>query len=348
VPDRAEFDPEPLTELLFVYYQLLKERVPHAQTAEQEAKLTKRLEAVSSVIDRIERFCAATLQGSLRYIEEAPGGVQLTYTPIDVSPYLAQLAERAEVVVYTSATLAVGKRLDFFARRVGLARYQAALCASSFHYPEQALIWVPTPQELPEPPARWEGEEAARYLASLTAVLERLIHASAGRAFLLFTSYRALEYCYTQLARKVGDTYLCLRQGELPRQELLRLFKEDGHAILFATKTFWQGVDVPGAALSLVVIDRLPFAAPSPLAQARLDAVQEAGGNWFRDLMLPEAIIELKQGLGRLIRTRTDRGAMAILDSRLRTKSYGRLILESLPPARWAQHFEEVAQFFSR
>ena len=170
--------------------------------------------------------------------------------------------------------------------------------------------------------------------------------ASRGRAFLLFTSYRALEHCYRELSRRVGDQMLCLRQGEMPRRELLRVFQEDGHAVLCATKSFWQGVDVPGEALSVVAIDRLPFSAPSPLSQARLDAVTNAGGNWFRDLMLPEAVIDLKQGFGRLIRSPDDSGVMVLLDARIHSKFYGKLILNSLPPARRARDFTDVEQFF--
>ena len=345
VPESLEFAAAPVTRVLNRYYQLLKERLPQMPSEEEEAKLQKRIEQVDGVISRMERFCAPTLRGSLRYLEEGRNSIQLHYTPIDVSEPLAQLAERTQATVYTSATLAVGGTMKFFAARVGARNYREATCASPFIFEEQALIWAPRPRELPEPPSRWEGDQAHAYLAALVARLESLVTASEGRAFLLFTSYRALEHCYQELARRLGDRLLCLRQGEMPRRELLRVFMEDGNAILCATKSFWQGVDVPGAALSVVAIDRLPFSAPSPLSQARLDAVTAAGGNWFRDLMLPEAIIDLKQGFGRLIRSPADSGVMVLLDARIHTKFYGRLILNSLPPARRAREFADVERF---
>ena len=345
VPEPLEFDAGPVTNTLNRYYHALKERLPQMPSEEEEAKLRKRIEQVDAVISRMERFCAPTLQGSLRYVEEGRNNIQLHYTPIDVSEHLARLVQRTQATVYTSATLAVGGNMTFFAARVGARDYREAVCDSPFLFEEQAIIWSPQPRELAEPPSRWEGEGAQAYLAALVDRLERLVVASRGRAFLLFTSYRALEHCYRELSRRVGDELLCLRQGEMPRRELLRVFQEDGHAVLCATKSFWQGVDVPGDALSVVAIDRLPFSAPSPLAQARLDAVTKAGGNWFRDLMLPEAIIDLKQGFGRLIRSPADSGVMVLLDARIHSKFYGRLVLNSLPPARRARDFAEVEQF---
>lgn len=352
VPETQEFDAGPVTNSLNRYYQALKERLPQMPSEEEEAKLRKRIEQVDAVINRIERFCAPTLQGSLRYVEEGRNNIQLHYTPIDVAEHLAAVAERTQATVYTSATLAVGGSMKFFASRVGVGaaregarNYREVTCDSPFFFEEQALIWAPRPRELAEPPSRWEGEEAHAYLAALVDRLERLVLASRGRAFLLFTSYRALEHCYRELSRRVGDELLCLRQGEMPRRELLRVFQEDGHAVLCATKSFWQGVDVPGDALSVVAIDRLPFAAPSPLAQARLDAVTKVGGNWFRDLMLPEAVIDLKQGFGRLIRSPADSGVMVLLDARVHTKFYGKMILNSLPPARRARDFADVERF---
>ncbi len=347
VPESLEFAAAPVTRVLNRYYQLLKERLPQMPSEQEEAKLQKRIEQVDGVISRMERFCAPTLRGSLRYVEEGRNSIQLHYTPIDVSEPLARVAERTQATVYTSATLAVGGTMKFFASRVGAQNYREATCESPFIFEEQALIWSPRPRELPEPPSRWEGEQAHAYLAALVARLESLVTASEGRAFLLFTSYRALEHCYQELSRRLGDRLLCLRQGEMPRRELLRVFMEDGNAILCATKSFWQGVDVPGAALSVVAIDRLPFSAPSPLSQARLDAVTDAGGNWFRDLMLPEAIIDLKQGFGRLIRSPEDSGVMVLLDARIHTKFYGRLIFNSLPPARRAREFADVERFFT-
>ena len=346
VPETREFAAGPVTNALNRYYHLLKERLPQMPSEEEEAKLQKRIDQVDSVVNRIERFCAPTLQGSLRYVEEGRNSIQLHYTPIDVSEHLSRVVQRTQATVYTSATLAVGGSMKFFASRVGASNYREDVCESPFIFEEQALIWAPRPRELSEPPSRWEGDAARAYLAALVDRLERLVVASQGRAFLLFTSYRALEHCYQELSRRIGDQMLCLRQGEMPRRELLRIFQEDGNAILCATKSFWQGVDVPGEALSVVAIDRLPFSAPSPLSQARLDAVTQAGGNWFRDLMLPEAIIDLKQGFGRLIRSPADSGVMVLLDARIHTNFYGKTILNSLPPARRAGEFADVEQFF--
>jgi len=174
----------------------------------------------------------------------------------------------------------------------------------------------------------------------------RLVQASRGRAFLLFSSKRMLEEVYELLAPQLE--FPLLRQGDLPRIELTRRFKEEEGAVLFGLKSFWEGVDIPGEALSLVVIDKLPFDPPDdPVHEARVAQMKAAGENWFGVYVLPQTVLRLKQGLGRLLRTREDRGVMAILDTRLYTKSYGSTILNALPPARRTANLKEVEQFFS-
>jgi ATP-dependent DNA helicase DinG len=185
-----------------------------------------------------------------------------------------------------------------------------------------------------------------QFCQALAEHLERLIQASRGRAFCLFTSYKTLDRVHELLASKLE--YPTLRQGEAPRPELLRRFTAKPGSVLFATRSFWEGVDVAGSALSLVAIDKMPFSAPDdPVIQARVERMKREGKDWFNDLMLPQATLQLKQGFGRLIRSASDRGVVAILDSRIIRKGYGRRVVDALPPARRTDKIEVVDQFFA-
>ena len=289
------------------------------------------------VATRLEYILAADETSGLRWIEVFPQSFGLHVTPLDAAGSLgAAMAARGCAWVFTSATLAVGDDFSHFASRVGLPDVRALRLHSPFDFERNALLYLPG--DMPDPA---QPDYTRRVLAAARPLLE----ASGGRAFLLFTSYRALREAEDELGRR-RCAFPILVQGSAPRDELLRRFRELGNAVLLGTGSFWEGVDVRGPALSLVVIDKLPFAAPNdPLLQARLAAVRARGGEPFMELQLPQAVIALKQGVGRLIRDVGDRGVMMLCDPRLRSRSYGRLFLESLPPMRRTSSSAEAEDF---
>jgi ATP-dependent DNA helicase DinG len=270
------------------------------------------------------------------FVETRGRGVFLRAMPIDVSERLKDLLfDEVRAAVLTSATLAVDGGFDYVKERLGLQPTDELLLASPFHYEEQAVLYVPT--RMPEPQSPEFVDHAAEEIV-------RLLELSRGRAFVLFTSYANMNAVAERIAGRVD--YPLLMQGEAPKAQLLDSFRETPHAVLLATASFWQGVDVAGEQLSCVIIDKLPFASPGdPVVSARIERLRNNGQNAFGEYQVPVAVLMLKQGLGRLIRTATDRGILAVLDSRLLHKPYGRRFLESLPPARLVHDLEEVARF---
>lgn len=270
------------------------------------------------------------------WYERRGRGVFLQATPIDVSQILRErLFERYDTLVLTSATLAVGGRFDYLKQRLGLRGCAEKVLEPHFDYRQQALLYVS--DHLPDIRTPAFAPEAADEIV-------RLVEASRGRAFVLFTSYSQMQEIFRRVAPRV--TFPLLLQGTAPRTALLDNFRETPNAVLFATASFWQGVDVQGPQLSCVIIDRLPFAVPTdPVVKARIQALTDDGHNAFADYQVPEAIISLKQGFGRLIRARSDRGVLAILDNRILRKQYGRLFLESLPPYRVTSDWSEAQRF---
>ncbi len=271
------------------------------------------------------------------FLESRGRGLFLRAAPIDVSRVVREaVLDRFRSVILTSATLAVDQSFDYVKGRLGIRKSDDIRVASEFDYATQALLYLP--RRMPSPKAPGFAEAAAR------EVIE-ILRRSHGRAFVLFTSYAVLRT--VQQFVEMALTYPILVQGTLPRSTLIDQFRSTPHAVLLGTSSFWQGVDVVGDALSCVIIDKLPFASPGdPVTAARIDAIRESGGDAFGDYQVPLAILSLLQGLGRLIRHRTDRGVLAILDPRLRTMGYGRRFLASLPPAPVTHDLGAVDDFF--
>ena len=257
--------------------------------------------------------------------------------PIDVADIVRELLlDHMHTTVLTSATLSVDASFDYIRSRLGIRHASEIRLPSEFDYTSQAILYLPP--RMPDPRSENFAVAAAREVVEI-------VKRTRGRAFVLFTSYATLRA--VQAIAEMRLEYPILVQGTAPRSQLLRQFRETPHAVLLATSSFWQGVDVVGEALSCVIIDKLPFASPAdPVTSARIDAIRARGGEPFGEYQVPLAILSLQQGLGRLIRHRSDRGVLAVLDPRLRTKGYGRRFLASLPPAPVVHALEAVEAFF--
>ena len=273
------------------------------------------------------------------WVDKRGNGVYLHGTPVDLAPILDEsLFRQPTSAVLASATLAVEERFDYIRGRLGLHAANESVIPGHFDFRRQALLYLP--EGMPDPRAREFPERAA---SEIQGVLE----ITRGRAFVLFTSYRQMREVHRLVSKTLG--FPCLLQGQGPNAELLDRFRQTRNCVLFATASFWQGVDVPGEQLSCVMIDKLPFAVPSdPLVHARTERINAEGGNAFREYQIPQAALALKQGFGRLIRSASDRGVLVMLDNRIRTKSYGKIFLSSLPDYARTSDLGEVARFFGR
>ena len=296
------------------------------------------IERLNELQSRLDRFDSHQTGEDVRWFEKRGRGFALHITPLEVSTAFSSFREMSDASwVFTSATLSVGGDFTHFTSQMGLEEAATLQLDSPFDYPNNALLWLPG--DLPEP-------REAEFVPALLDRVVPLLEASNGRAFLLFTSHRSLRRAAELLADRVS--FPLFVQGEQPRSLLLEQFRESGEGVLLGSSSFWEGVDVMGDALSLVVIDKLPFAAPDdPVMEARSDALRRSGGNPFTQLYLPQAVISLKQGAGRLIRDVNDRGVLVICDPRIQTKSYGGVFRESLPPMRNAENQSEVENFLS-
>ncbi len=281
-----------------------------------------------AVVDDLGACLAVEDEDAVSWAEQGA----LAWAPVDVSDTLREILWEREVVsVLVSATL----EARFLRRRLGLDEAREVSLPSPYEYRDQALLYVP--RSFPEP-------RSPGYDARLAEEVLALCRLSEGRALVLTTSYRALDGLAERLEARIP--FPLLVQGEAPRERLLERFREDVDSVLLATQTFWQGVDVQGESLSLLVIDKLPFAAPNdPLVEARCERIAKAGGDWFAEYAVPSAILQLRQGFGRLIRGHGDQGVVAILDPRLRTRRYGQRFLEALPPAPLVGDLGAVAAF---
>lgn len=320
-----------LRELLATLTELL------ASQAERSRGFASLHERAALFSERLDRIVEVQGDRDVRWYEHYPRGFALYATPLDLAAPMRSLRESTHASwIFTSATLSVAGNFDHFARQLGLDEPRTLSLESPFDYAKQALCYLP--QGLPDPGARDHTQKV------IDAVLP-VLHASKGRAFLLFTSHRALRMAAELLQHKVP--WPLFVQGTAPRPRLLEEFRASGHGVLLGAASFWEGVDVVGEALSVVVIDKLPFAAPDdPVLMARLQALEQSGINPFMGWQVPSAVIALKQGAGRLIRDVHDRGVLVLCDPRLTTKGYGRLFLHSIPPMPRTRDLGEVQAFF--
>ena len=310
------------------------------QVLEQFANRGKQLDncyrRLAGFLDLLDVFMEGREQGTILWLETRGQGFLLYQTPMDIAElFRSRMEEYGCQSIFTSATLSVNDDFSHFAGQMGLADINARSWSSPFDYRAQALCYLP--EDMPDP----------RDEAHTRTVIDRavpVLKLTRGRAFLLFTSFRALNIAAEIIMDKLD--YPVLVQGDAPRTELLETFREQAHSVLLGTSSFWEGVDVRGQSLSCVIIDKLPFASPDdPVLQARMKKMEEEGRNPFMEYQLPEAVIALKQGIGRLIRDSDDYGVLMLCDPRLRTRSYGKVFLRSLPDMAYTSQLDTVEEF---
>lgn len=338
---KGEIEPTTLGEAYFALDSAL-ERLETALDvyAEQLTEADSLVRRVRQTRFDLEFIVTQAEKNYVYWLEKRGKGMFLRASPIDVSALLQEkLFEKVETVVLTSATLSSNGKFDFIKDRLGLEneKTDSLLAPSAFNYEKQAIIYIP--KAMPDPRAPEYTQIAANEIIKLLQITQ-------GRAFVLATSNFSMNALYELVSMRVN--FPCLVQGSMSKAGLLDRFRQTPNAVLFATSSFWQGVDVRGEQLSCVIIDKLPFAVPTdPIVAARTRFIDENGGKSFFDYSVPQAVITLKQGIGRLIRSKTDKGVIALLDTRLRTKSYGRDFLNSLPRTRITGDLQDVSNMFS-
>ncbi len=309
----------------------LKQLHDNATTDDDEQELTAPYNQCKRLREELDLMIRQPYTDYIYWAETSWRGrtprILLNATPINVSQMLQEnLFDAKESVVMTSATLATNRNFDYFKKRIGINECQELLLDSPFNFKEQVKIHVP--HSMPDP-------YNAEFIPAAIREIKHYLKLTHGKAFVLFTSYKMMDEVYEEVAPYLAEMGIDVfkQGGELSRTDMLQAFREDTNSVLFGTSSFWEGVDVRGEALSNVVITKLPFEVPThPVMEARVKQIKERGGNEFMEFSLPEAILRLKQGFGRLIRTQTDQGIVVILDSRIRTRSYGKSFLDSLPP----------------
>jgi len=355
-----------LAEQLKGVASVLQENRPDSLDGQDGSLYDKLVRRTRNLAEQVRLVFSVSLpEQFVYYIERvgAPGSrhapaIQVSAAPFTVAPWLKERLFDTCPCVCTSATLATlgstgagsgtGANFAYFRARVGLnevpeGQVLERILPLTFDYQRNALLYLP--RNIPEP-MFGDDKSAEEYITALARQMYSLVRASRGRAFLLFSSRRALDQVYEKLAPHLD--FPLLRQGDLTRIELVRQFRQVPGSVLFGLKSFWEGVDIAGEALSLVVIDKLPFDPPDdPVHEARIERMKAAGENWFGTYVLPQAVLRLKQGLGRLLRTHEDRGVMAVLDARLHTKGYGKSIIAALPPVPKTSNIADVVGFFA-
>ena len=326
--------------------QMLLVQTTIATLQEELGTAAERSKELAMSLERLNEF-QTTLNllqtdqdNSVQWYETFTRGFSLTVTPLNVATPLQQVMQELSCTwVLTSATLAVGGGFEHFSQRMGLTEKVSTLQLDSpFDYWHNSLLYLPA--GLPEP-------QDADFVDLMIEAAIPVINACGGRTFMLFTSYRALNEAAERLKDELE--FPILIQGQTSQRDLIEKFRELGNAVLLGTASFWEGVDIRGEALSCVIIDKLPFASPSdPVLEARMDAIRQAGGSPFEEYQLPQAVIALKQGVGRLIRDQQDRGVLMLCDTRLRTRRYGQVFLDSLPRMPRTQKLEVVQRFFAQ
>ena len=311
---------------------------PSTRTADDAEMFAALVRRAAALRDELRLLLRASDDAYVYFVEFRGRGVFLRASPIDVSAIVHDLLiDKMRTTVLTSATLTVDGRFEYLRARLGIRSAEEIRLASEFDFTRQAILYLPP--RMPDPRSDAFATAASR------EVIE-ILKATRGRAFVLFTSYATLRA--VQAMAEMALDYPIFVQGSAPRSRLLNQFRATPNAVLFATSSFWQGVDVVGEALSCVIVDKLPFASPGdPITAARIEAIRAQGGDPFAEYQVPLAILTLQQGLGRLIRHRRDRGVLAVLDPRLRTKGYGRRFIDSLPAAPIVTDLARVDAFFS-
>jgi ATP-dependent DNA helicase DinG len=337
---KGEIQPTALGEAYFALDSAL-ERLEHAVDvyAEKMTEAESLLRRARQARFDLDFVCTQSEKNYVYWLEKRGKGMFLRASPIDVSTLLQEkLFDKMETVVLTSATLSTGGKFNFIKDRLGLEteKTDTLVAPSSFDYQKQAVIYLP--KAMPEPSSPLFAQMAA-------AEIVKLLQVTSGRAFVLSTSNASMNTLYELVSSRVN--FPCFIQGSMSKAGLLDKFRQTPNAVLFATSSFWQGVDVRGEQLSCVIIDKLPFAVPSdPIVAARTRFIDANGGKSFFDYSVPQAVITLKQGIGRLIRSKTDKGVIALLDPRLKTKGYGRDFLNSLPKTRVTSELKDVSNMF--
>ena len=325
---------------LSILLESLKER---AKDEEERLEILSYLARCHKIEDNLKMILKQERDDYIYWIEVAPAKrknkCSLCAAPVDISKELKKrVFNEVKPIILTSATLTIRRNFNYFKERIGLDNAKELYLASPFNYREQVLLYLS-----PHMPDPWR--DSLLYSSRVVEEVEKILYIMKGSTFVLFTSFKMLNQVYEELDKRfLGLNFL--KQGDKPRYQLLERFKKGKEMVLFGTNTFWQGVDVPGKALRCVIITKLPFSVPhEPIVEARLEFLKAHNKNPFLCYQLPQAIILLKQGFGRLVRSKEDRGVVAILDPRLRTRDYGKIFLESLPPARITSTLDEVEEF---